>query len=71
MPPMITSNFFANRAGMMPSHAVGTNSTLRPESAAKRFATSISKPISSPCLLRIAQGTNVDIPTRNVPRSLI
>ncbi|CSB35493.1 Uncharacterised protein [Vibrio cholerae] len=68
---MITSNFLASRAGIMPSHAVGTNSTCQPESAAKRLATSISKPISSPCLSRIAQGTKVDIPTRSVPRSLI
>ena len=55
----------------MPSHAVGTNSTFQPESSARRFATSISKPTRSPCLLRIAQGTKVDIPTRSEPRSLI
>ena len=65
---MITSNFFAISAGMIPAHAVGTNSTSTPMSSATLVATSISKPTSSPFLLRIAQGTKVDIPTRSVPR---
>ena len=56
---------------MIPSHAVGMNSISRPASDARRLATSISKPTSSPCLLRMAQGTKVDTPTRMVPRCLI
>ena len=40
-------------------------------SSATFLATSISKPINSPCLLRIAHGTKVDMPTINLPRFLI
>ena len=56
---------------MMPSHAVGTKSTPTPMSSANCFATSISKPISSPFLSRIAQGTKVARPIRRSPRFLI
>src|SRR5829696_5387785 len=43
MPPMMTSNLPARRAGMMPLQAVGWKSTLTPRSSATFFATSISK----------------------------
>ena len=42
MPPMIMSKLPASRAGMMPSHAVGTGSCFTPRSAASRRATSSS-----------------------------
>jgi hypothetical protein len=68
MPPMMTSNLPVNRAGMMPDHLVGTNSTLTPMSSARRVATSISKPINFPVLSFMAHGTKVDMPTRSTPR---
>ena len=71
LPPIMTSNFFASRAGIIPDHAVGTNWILTPMSAATCVATSISKPMRSPFLSRMAHGTNVDMPTRSVPRFLI
>ena len=67
MPPMITSNLPVRRAGMMPDHLVGTNSTLTPMSLAKRVATSISKPTNLPVLSFMAQGTKVEKPTRSTP----
>src|SRR4051812_28652845 len=71
MPPMITSNLPAKRAGIMPLQAVGWKSTLTPRSSATFFATSISNPMSSPLFERIAQGTKVALPTTSVPRFLI
>src|SRR5215207_9546830 len=71
MPPMMTSNLPARRAGMIPLQAVGWKSTLTPMSSATFFATSISKPMRSPLLERMAQGTKVALPTTNVPRFLI
>src|SRR3954447_11849780 len=71
MPPMMTSNLPARRAGMMPLQAVGWKSTLTPRSSATFFATSISNPMSSPLFDRMAQGTKVALPTTSVPRFLI
>ena len=68
---MITSNLPAIRAGMIPAQAVGTNSMSTSMSAATFFATSISKPTSSPFLSRMAQGTKVDMPTLSAPRFLM
>ena len=65
---MMTSNLPVRRAGIIPDHFVGTNSTLTPMSFATRLATSISKPMSYPVLSFMAQGTNVDMPTRSTPR---
>ena len=56
---------------MIPSQAVGMNSISTSMSDASFFATSISKPTSSPFLSRIAHGTNVDMPTFSAPRFLI
>jgi len=67
---MMMSNLPVRRAGMMPDHLVGTNSTCTPMSSATRRATSISKPMYSPSLSFMAQGTKVSNPTRSTPRSI-
>ena len=71
MPPMMTSNLPAISAGMMPSQAVEICSTSQPLSAASLRATSISKPMNSPLLLRMAHGTNVEKPTFSTLRFLM
>ena len=71
MPLMITSNLPASKAGMMPSQAVGTNSTSTPMSAANLRPTSGSKPIKSPFGARIDQGMKIDRPILITPCRLI
>ena len=68
MLPMMTSNFPAISAGMIPAHFVGTSWSSTPRSLARRFATSISKPTNSPFLSCMAHGTNEENPTRSTPR---
>ncbi len=54
----------------MPSQLVGTSCSSTPKSSASFLATSISKPMYSPFLSCIAQGTNVENPTRSAPLSI-
>src|SRR5580698_2081303 len=64
----MTSNFPACKPAMIPLHSVGMNCTLTPSLAATAFATSTSKPSSSPALLRESNGGYVPSrPTLSTP----
>ena len=71
MPLMMTSNLPASSAGMIPSKAVGTNSTSTPMSSASLRPTSGSNPINSPFNARIDHGVNVDRPILITPCRLM
>ena len=71
MPEMMTSNLPDTSAGMIPSQAVGMNSTSTPISSASWRPTSSSKPIRSPFLSRMDHGTNSDRPILMTPRCLM
>src|SRR5262245_46885397 len=69
---MMRSKLDASSPGISPSQTTGTCSSLTFMSAARRSATSASKPMIAPSLERIAPGGRVGTtPTRSVPRFLI